>query len=267
MSTIEAGKILVTRNSAHGVKVSHEFYNSSEKEIKYITFSYVPYNSVNDPVTCTASGKSEASGKLTGPISPKYKGYIKWENMWYNPTVTYAILTRVIVQYMDNSEEVIEGKDIVSMHDENGAYYNEVYLPAQKREEERKKIEATANRLSASEDGMLKVFEEYKNDEKTLLRILDCVSVGVHKGYLIGDHIEKEYSSNEEFMKHAVRIWKESIKECQRWYAIGDAAKKRIGIDLMDKYIEKIQKYDPTYVAPPKITFLSALLGGATLTF
>ncbi len=145
MSTIEVGKIYAVRNSVNGVKVAHEYYNSSDKEIKYITFSYAPFNSVNDLVKCTVSGKTVASGELTGPISAKHKGYIAWENMWYNPTITTAKIVKIHIQYMDGTEEEIEGKDVVSMEDKESAYYNEV---GKKEAEERAKIASKQKKKS-----------------------------------------------------------------------------------------------------------------------
>ena len=140
MSTIEVGKIGTSRKISDAVEVGHLFYNTGEKEIKYIRFSYLPYNAVNDMVACTVSGKNEATGKLTGPIPPKYKGLVNWERMWYNPTITSAVLTHIHIQYMDNTEEVIDGKDIVCMDDPNSMYYNEITIPNRKKAEKERKI-------------------------------------------------------------------------------------------------------------------------------
>lgn len=250
MSTIEVGKILTTIGPADAVKVFHEYYNAGEKEIKYITFSYVPYNSVNDVVACTASGKTEVSGKLTGPIPSKHKSHVTWENMWFNPTVTKAILTKMHIEFMDGTEEVIEREAII------------------KAEEERIVIEKARKKMSSdSEKVIAEVFEEFKTDEETLLKILDGVDSRIIPGYHIGDYIEKNYPENEELMKKAVAIWKASLTNCQKYYAIGDAAKKRLGLDLAEVYAEKIKKYEPTYVMPPKAGCLSVFMGSAQATF
>ena len=271
MSTIEVGRILTTTQEiSNAVKVFHEFYNAGEKEIKYITFSYVPYNAVNDVVACTASGKTEANGRLTGPIPPKEKNYVSWEHMWFNPTVASAVLTRMVIQYMDNTEEVIDGKDVVSMEDPNSTYYKAEEKRRQeeekkRQEEERKRQEEAkeqerlnsyVRKLSAYNDGdnaqtvgarIAEVFSELKDDEETLLKAISKASAGVTNGYLIGDCIEKQYSSNEEFMKQAVSLWKKSIYNQKTYY--GMYAKQVFAcIGYPEKYAEKIKKYEPTYV-------------------
>ncbi len=160
MSTIEVGLVKVTRSQiTDKVDVFHAFYNAGEKEIKYITFTYVPYNSVKDAVACTVSGEIEKSGKLTGPIPPKHKSFVKWENMWFNPTIESAVLTEIRIQYMDNSEEVIEGEDIVSIHDKNSIYYRDI---GRKEEEERKE----AAKKRKEEEERRKAAEEKRKEEQ-----------------------------------------------------------------------------------------------------
>ena len=237
MSTIEVGKILTTTNTADGVKVSHEYYNAGEKGIKYITFSYLPYNSVNDVVACRINGKTEASGKLTGPIPPKHYGNITWENMWYNPTVTTAVLTKIYVQFMDNTEEVIGGKDILTIDDPKSSYYHDIM----------RKIKLS--KMLSQENGIEKVFAELKDDEEALLEVLDSAKVGIKAGYLIGDYIEKEYSFNEVFMKKAVSFWKSSVADQQKYYNTRDARECQ---GFPEKYAAKIKKYEPAYVIPKK---------------
>ena len=263
MSTIEVGRVLTTRNSVNGVKVFHEYYNAGEKEIKYITFSYVPYNAVNDVVACTSTGKAEASGKLTGPIPAKHKSYISWENIWYNPTVTTAALTQIHVQYMDNTEELIDGKDVVFIEDEKSAYYREVTIPAAYQ----KKIKDASKELSGiydTEDGagsvLSKVFSEFKDDEEGLLKVFDDAQIARGSmGHLLGDYIEKEYSTKEEFLKRAVSFWKKGVAEQRTYYNISFS---RSHPDFPQKYAEKIKKYEPEYVLPEdQSNFISRLVG------
>ena len=181
MSNIEVGIVRITC-TANSATVSHDQYNASGKEIKYITFSYVPYNAVNDTVTCTASGKCEARGEVTGPISPKYKGSIKWERMWFNPTVTKAVITQIHIQYMDNTEEVIEGKDLMSMNDPQSEYYKKEE-ERKKREEERKKREEERRKkeweeLEKRQEERLKKHEE-ENKEEMKRNIIIGIIVGI----------------------------------------------------------------------------------------
>lgn len=264
MSTIEVRKPWTKRHEiSDAIDVSQSFYNAGEKEIKYITFSYLAYNSVKDIVSCTVSGKTEVNGKLTGPIPPKHESYVTWNSMWFNPTVSTVVLTRMYIQFMDNTEELIEGKDIVYMDDEKSMYYQNITLPnleLQKREKAIKEAIEKLSRQKATADGIKEVFLEYKDNEKTLLEILDKIYIKNSNGYLIGDYIEKEYSSNEAFMGKAVAFWKSSIAYQQMYYNMPDVKELT---NYPEKYSKKIKKYEPAYVMPRKsgcITYKKGIL-------
>lgn len=272
MSTIEVSKPWIKRHEiSNAVDVSQRFYNAGEKEIKYITFSYLAYNAVNDVVACKASGKTAVNGKLTGPIPPSHQNYVTWDSMWFNPTVSTVVLTRMHIQFMDNTEEVIEGKDIVYMDDAKSMYYQNITLPEQKRKEEqarkqaeeqerRKKIEDAIKKLSSNEtttDGIKEVFLDYKDDEKTLIEILDKVSARIKPGYLIGDYIEKEYSSNKVFMEKAVALWKKSIANHQYCQFMPFSNEDKERKTQVKTYAEKVKKYEPAYTIPKKRGFIS----------
>ena len=110
-------------NNVGGIGVKHEYYNASDKTMKYITFVYVPYNRVGDVVACSTTGTVEARGKLTGPIQPNTKSSIEWEVLWYNPTITKVVLKEVIIQYADDSEETLSGEDIKNIDSTDSVYY------------------------------------------------------------------------------------------------------------------------------------------------
>lgn len=57
-------------NSAGGVTPTVYWKNNSGKQIKYVDFYMVPYNKVNDPLSCEITGKSEKYMNVTGPIDP-----------------------------------------------------------------------------------------------------------------------------------------------------------------------------------------------------
>ena len=264
MSTIEVGGIRPVEGFGGTISASHFFYNAGEKEIKYIRFSYVPYNNVNDIVACCVNRHTEASGRLTGPFPPKYHGRVQWESLWNNSTITSIVLTRIYIQYMDNTEEVIEGKDVVGMYNEDGeynedsSYYCEVIIPERLLGGSKKK-----NVVTACSD----LFLKFKNDEKTLLKILDNVidttNTGVSKshmysidcmnGYIIGDYIEKEFYANEELMKKAVLLWKASIGHYRSRIMDFEDIAYNISVKITGKkYAKKIRKYDPDYVEPKR---------------
>ena len=265
MSTIEVGKIYFSHNSADGVEIFHDYYNSSERVIKYITFTYVPYNAVNDVVKCTIKGRAEASGRLTGPISPNTKSRVSWENLWYNPTVCYVVITQIHVQYMDNTEEVIAGKDVLFMDDENSIYYNKIG----RSEELQKKLQNSIAKIrkelqknwstSGKHTFPLELLSGLNQDKEAWSAAFDGVKWYYSTGYEIGDYIEKEYPSNEELMKKAIAFWKNSIEQQQLCYNTTFARKHP---DFPQKYAEKIQKYDPSYVMPKaNVSFIGKLIG------
>jgi hypothetical protein len=94
-------------NSADGVSYFIDWgYFDYSKSIKYISFTVVPYNNVGEIQTCRISGKSAATGRITGPISASDSftyGLGKWDDAWYNSTITWIKLTKVVVQYIDGS--------------------------------------------------------------------------------------------------------------------------------------------------------------------
>lgn len=122
--------------SADEVGVRHKIFNASDKDIKYITFTYVPYNPVDDVVACQVSGKTEATAKLVGPFKAHDKSEVVWENLWYNPTISKAVIKQALVQFMDNSEDLISGDEILDMSDKNSEYSK--YKQQQKEEAIRK---------------------------------------------------------------------------------------------------------------------------------
>ena len=101
-------------NSAGGVDFHVVWQNTSNKVIKYCYFTVVPYNSVEDIVSCTIRHQSEFTGKVTGPIDPGqwYGENYSWQNAWYNNTIVKAKLTKIQIDYMDGTSEKLSGEDI-----------------------------------------------------------------------------------------------------------------------------------------------------------
>jgi len=101
-------------NSAGGVDFHVIWQNTTVKTIKYIVFTVVPYNSVNDAVMCTIRHESEYRGQVTGPIAPGqwYGKNYQWECAWYNNTIVRAELKQIDIQYMDGTTEQLSGQDV-----------------------------------------------------------------------------------------------------------------------------------------------------------
>jgi hypothetical protein len=91
-------------NSAGGVNVEIDyFYYCEDKDIKYITFTVIPYNSVGDIQYCDITGKSKANLQYTGPIGANARPNTHriFENVWYNISISKIKLVKVEVEYTD----------------------------------------------------------------------------------------------------------------------------------------------------------------------
>ncbi|MDF2565877.1 MAG: hypothetical protein K0Q53_2281 [Massilibacillus sp.] len=101
-------------NSAGGVDLNIVWQNTSSKTVKYCYFTVVPYNSVNDAVSCTIRRSSEFTGKVTGPINPgQWNGEnTSWECAWYNNTIVRADLIKIKIEYTDGTTEQLSGDQI-----------------------------------------------------------------------------------------------------------------------------------------------------------
>lgn len=184
-SSIELGYAVPEINSAGGVKVSQIFVNATNKDIKYLTFFYTPYNAVGDIAPCTISKNTVAKCRLTGPIEARSYDVVSWDVLWYNPTVIRVEVDKLYVEYMDGTSETIEGNDIVNIDDENSLYKqieeekNKAYEEEVRALEEERKAEEEKRRLEEEEKRRL---EEEKAEEK---RKLDERKKVLKKPYLL----------------------------------------------------------------------------------
>ncbi|MBR2387607.1 MAG: hypothetical protein IKB02_02440 [Clostridia bacterium] len=96
------------------VDIETLFYNSSEKDIKYITFTYCPYNDVVDIVT-DRDGNSTVSKKLTGPIEKDTLAVANFSGIWYDNTISNVIIQEILVEFMDGTSEHLSDKEIVNV--------------------------------------------------------------------------------------------------------------------------------------------------------
>ncbi len=107
-SSIKVTKIwTASPNSAGGVDLYINWKNVSNKIIKYAYFTVIPYNSVNDIVSCTIRHYSEFTAQAdNGPYSQGQgtsgTGYY-WENAWYNYSIKSVKLKSVRIMYMDGT--------------------------------------------------------------------------------------------------------------------------------------------------------------------
>lgn len=104
---------MTSPNSAGGVSIRYAIKNIGPKEIKYFTFTFVPYNAVGDIVKCTIKNVDEKSVRGIGPIAQNcIENNYFFENVWYNNSITSVKLVSAVIEYMDGTIEVIKGEQI-----------------------------------------------------------------------------------------------------------------------------------------------------------
>ncbi len=91
-----------------------QFYNASDKEIKYVTFRYAAYNAVGDLVL-DKSNNGIASGRLVGPIPPDYVVTVTFKDLWNSNLVKRIKIDEVFVEFIDGTTETISGNELVSV--------------------------------------------------------------------------------------------------------------------------------------------------------
>jgi len=120
----------IEKNSKHGLTLlKHNIYDTSEytdgtgfsvsvsnptkKTIKYISFTIIGYNSVNDPVSGGNKRGTSITVKGVGPIEPNRSGSYDWEYLWLTDLVQTHKITSIRLEYMDGSKRTIKNiKDI-----------------------------------------------------------------------------------------------------------------------------------------------------------
>ena len=122
-----AGVVVHEPNSADGCDVVIAYKNTSKKQIKYLDFWVTPYNGVLDVVKCTVRKESTRRLYVVGPINAGYANYdencsdklyfytarTRWDNVWYNGTIQYIKLEKIMIEYMDGTIVIIDA-DLIS---------------------------------------------------------------------------------------------------------------------------------------------------------
>lgn len=100
-------------DEAGGISVRYQVRNVGKKPIKYYDLYFLPRNAAGEAVKCSVSGRGENGVRGIGPVE---KGELhskkKFENAWYNPSVTSVVLTKAEIEYMDGTVETIPGGEI-----------------------------------------------------------------------------------------------------------------------------------------------------------
>lgn len=83
--------------------------NNRGKTIKYAKLYVTALNQLGDPAPCTVHQEATRVLSITGPIdAEKNSDKLIFETVWYNSTITEAVLSQMIVEYTDGSKELYD---------------------------------------------------------------------------------------------------------------------------------------------------------------
>lgn len=159
-------------NDEGGVGVALKIYNASGKTIKYIWFGFVPYNRVGDEEACSKTGVTGVKSKFTGPVNAQQEQEIQSGILWYNFSISNVKVEKIIIQYMDGTEETLEEKDIGYMYADNSAYNRDKAKEKARKEAElkRREIEKEAIRKKIGEPAQKISDDKRREIEKETIR-------------------------------------------------------------------------------------------------
>lgn len=103
-------------NSADGVNFRAQFRNQSGKTVKYIEFTVAARNRVGDLAVDSIRRHTETVLDFTGPLEHgKSAGRpfpVQWASVWYNSTISCAMIRKVKVIYMDSTSVEFAGDGV-----------------------------------------------------------------------------------------------------------------------------------------------------------
>lgn len=108
-----------------GTGINVKVLNPTKKTIKYIWFTYVGYNPVNDKVVDRLKGTSAIQVKAVGPIKPEESGTYNFEYVWHTDLVETAKLIQVKIQYLDGTFKLISDSNSIKMTPEMKELFEE----------------------------------------------------------------------------------------------------------------------------------------------
>jgi hypothetical protein len=101
-----------------GTSAKIKVYNPTSKTIKYLWFTFVGYNAVDDKIIDRKRGTSNITVKAIGPIKPDESGTYDYTYVWFTDLVQTAVISNIKVQYMDGSFKTISNpKEIMLKKD------------------------------------------------------------------------------------------------------------------------------------------------------
>lgn len=114
--TILESSIYDTSEYTEGTGFKIAVYNPSTKMIKYVSFTVVGYNAVNDPVRGRAKGPTSITVKGVGPIKQNESATYDWAYMWFTDLVQRFKIKEIKLQYMDGTKRTIKNTDVITLN-------------------------------------------------------------------------------------------------------------------------------------------------------
>jgi cytochrome b involved in lipid metabolism len=113
-------KVFDVSEYTEGTGFEVKILNSSKKTIKYVTFNYVGYNGVDDPVS--KFGKTMLTLKGIGPIKYDETASFSDDYVWFTDIVQYAYIKSILVQYMDGTTRLYKNIDAITLSSKSKEY-------------------------------------------------------------------------------------------------------------------------------------------------
>lgn len=105
-----------------GTSAKIEVYNPTNKTIKYLWFSFIGYNAVDDIVVSNKTGLKTITTKGVGPIKPSENASYDYKYVWFTDLIETAKISQIKVQYMDGSFKTILNPREITL----SAEYNDI---------------------------------------------------------------------------------------------------------------------------------------------
>ena len=101
-----------------GTSIRIEVLNPTKKIIKYICFTFIGYNAVDDIIIDSKSKSKSITRQGVGPIEPDASASYRFEYVWFTDLVQTAIISQIKVQYMDGTIKIITNPKSIMMNEE-----------------------------------------------------------------------------------------------------------------------------------------------------
>lgn len=116
-------KIFDESEYTEGTSIKFDVYNPTNKVIKYIWFTVIGYNAVDDIIY--KSGKQTTTVKCIGPIDPSSNASYSFKYVWMTDLVERAKIASITVKYMDETSIVIKNEKSIELSKDRYKYLND----------------------------------------------------------------------------------------------------------------------------------------------